>query len=192
MSVVKTYNIIKDILNDKPIDTKIVENTMEYIISVLDSWLDSVEFDKEFDALVWLLKDDYKFSGKLYRGITLLKDDTSVYNRINYDFPQSFTTNKEIAIKFAQNDKVTVDGAVNEDRDPSETIHVMMEVDIIQSGVNLFEFCKDLSEICDVLLDEDIPDDFKQTLSYAIEEEEVLILPYMFSDCNESIKVYSI
>lgn len=192
MSIIKTYSAIRDILNEKPVDNKIVEDAMEYIVSVLETWLDSGEFDKEFDTLIHLIKEDYKFTGKLYRGITLLKEDTTLYSRIDYSFPQSFTRNKDIAIKFAKNNKVSTKGEINVDKKDSETTKVMMEVDLIQSGVNLFEFCKDLANVCEVLLDEDVADDLNQILSYAIEEEEVLLLPYMLSNYNESIKVYLI
>lgn len=192
MSIIKTYSTIRDILNKKPVDNKIVEDTMEYIVSVLETWLDSGEFDKEFDTLMHLILEDYKFTGKLYRGITLLKEDTPLYNRIDYSFPQSFTSNKDIATKFAKNNKVSIEGEINVDKKDSETTAVMIEVDLIQSGVNLFEFCKDLTNICEALLNEDVADDFKQILSYAIEEEEVLLLPYMLSSYNKSIEVYLI
>ena len=192
MSLIKSYNIIKDVLNDECIEKKVIEESMEYLISVMESWLDRCEFDRDFEALISLIKDDYKHTGKLYRGITLLKDNIPLKERIDYSFPQSFTINKDIAIRFADNNKVTVGDEINVIKSNSEITPIIIELDIVQDGVNLFKFCKDLTEICDVCIDEDLASDFKETLSYAIDEEEILMLPHMMRENSDSISAYAI
>lgn len=192
MSIIKAYKTIKDVLNDKYIEKKIIEDNMEYLISVMECWLDRGEFDKEFEALIYLMKDDYFYTGKLYRGITLLKDTKPLKDRLDCSFSQSFSINKEIAINFAKNNKVTVNDEINVIKADCEITPVMIELDVIKSGVNLFKFCKDLIEICDVCIDEDLAEDFKQTLSYAIDEEEILMLPHMMKSCFDSTDIYTL
>lgn len=192
MSIIKAYKTIKDVLNDEYIEKKIIEDNMEYLISVMECWLDRCEFDKEFEALIHLIKDDYSYTGKLYRGITLLKNTKPLKDRLDCSFSQSFSMNKEIAIRFAENNKVTVNDEINVIKADYEITPVMIELDIVESGVNLFKFCKDLVEICDVCIDEDLAEDFKQTLSYAIDEEEILMLPYMMKSYFDSANIYSI
>lgn len=176
MSILTDYQTIKNALNNKPYDTPEVKRSLHLLVDIMESWLETYEYTKDFDCLMNLIKDDYRYSGTLFRGITLSKSDKDWKNRVYLNKIQSFSKDKSVAVNFATNNMVTEGEDINIIKEPKDVIPVIIELKGNSVGIDLDGFCDDLIQICkDIDFDE--ADDLKEMLSYATDEKEVLIYP---------------
>lgn len=193
MDIFKSYSNIKCVLNGKEIDSKLLEESMEYLVSVMEDWLDRYEYTRDFEALMSMVEKDYLYSGTLYRGITLLRDSRDIEDKIEYINVQSFSKNKSVAVNFANNNMVTTEYQINEIKEDSEVIPVILEISIDKAGVDLHKLCEDLIRVCkSSISDKELSLDFEELLSYAINEQEVLLNPYTLRSNKDSISIYNI
>lgn len=193
MDIFKSYSNIKCVLNGKEIDSKLLEESMEYLVSVMEDWLDRYEYTRDFEALMSMVEKDYLYSGTLYRGITLLRDSRDIEDKIEYINVQSFSKNKSVAVNFANNNMVTTEYQINEIKEDSEVIPVILEISIDKAGVDLHKLCEDLIRVCKSSInDKESSLDFEELLSYAINEQEVLLNPYTLRSNKDSISIYNI
>lgn len=193
MDIFKSYSNIKCVLNGKEIDSKLLEESMEYLVSVMEDWLDRYEYTRDFEALMSMVEKDYLYSGTLYRGITLLRDSRDIEDKIEYINVQSFSKNKSVAVNFANNNMVTTEYQINEIKENSEVIPVILEISIDKAGVDLHKLCEDLIRVCkSSISDKELSLDFEELLSYAINEQEVLLNPYTLRSNKDSISIYNI
>lgn len=193
MDIFKSYSNIKCVLNGKEIDSKLLEESMEYLVSVMEDWLDRYEYTRDFEALMSMVEKDYLYSGTLYRGITLLRDSRDIEDKIEYINVQSFSKNKSVAVNFANNNMVTTEYQINEIKEDSDVIPVILEISIDKAGVDLHKLCEDLIRVCkSSISDKESSLDFEELLSYAINEQEVLLNPYTLRSNKDSISIYNI
>lgn len=193
MDIFKSYSNIKCVLNGKEIDSKLLEESMEYLVSVMEDWLDRYEYTRDFEALMSMVEKDYLYSGTLYRGITLLRDSRDIEDKIEYINVQSFSKNKSVAVNFANNNMVTTEYQINEIKEDSDVIPVILEISIDKAGVDLHKLCEDLIRVCkSSISDKELSLDFEELLSYAINEQEVLLNPYTLRSNKDSISIYNI
>ena len=193
MDIFKSYENIKCVLNGEEMESKLLENSMEHLVSIMEDWLDRYEYSRDFEALMSIVENDYLYSGTLYRGITLLKDSRNIEDKIEYIGAQSFSKKKSIAIDFANNNKVTTKYEINEIKEDSEVIPVIIEITIDKVGVDLHKFSEDLIKVCkSSISNKELSSDFEELLGYAIDEEEVLLNPYTLRNNKDSISIYDI
>lgn len=178
MSILKHYEDIKDALNGIPKDSLELKNSISLIVSIMESWLETYEYTKDFDCLMNAIKKDYTYSGILYRGITLSKNDINWKERVDFSMIQSFSKDKKVAINFATNNMVTEDEDINIIKDDKEVIPILIEFKDENIGIDLDKFSSDLVFICQNLIEtKEEDEDFEELLSYATEEKEVLVYP---------------
>lgn len=178
MSMLKRYEDIKDALNGLQQDSIELKNSINLIVSIMESWLETYEYTKDFDCLMNVIKKDYTYSGILYRGITLSKNEVNWRERINFSTIQSFSKDKKVAINFSTNNMVTEDEDINIIKDSNEVIPILIEFKDENIGIDLDKFSSDLVYICKNLIDnKEEAEDFEELLTYAIEEREVLVYP---------------
>lgn len=185
MCISNSYNIIKSALNGEKIESSELEHSIELIMDVMQDWLDTYEYSTDFEILMCNIEKDYAYTGTLYRGITLLKDECDFRNKIEHLIPQSFTKNKSIAISFATNNMVTSGNMINEIKEDSEVIPVIIEIEANQTGIDLDKFSRDLIRVCKGLTDnKEFYLNYEDFLNYAVDEEEVLVYPVFFRENN--------
>lgn len=193
MSIVKEYEIIKKALKGIKQDTVELENSMGLVIDVMESWLDLYDYTKDFDCLINAIKNEYNYSGVIYRGITLRDNSRNFKDKIVFSKEQSFSKKKDVALSFATNNMVTEGEEINVTMKPEEVISVLIELEGESIGVDLNRFSKDLIYVCENLMkDKEKASDFKELLSYAIDEAEVLVFPNDLLKNKENIKMYSV
>lgn len=193
------YTKIKSFLNNK-INLKInyPNINMSFILSIMYDWLETYEYSKDFEALMYIIKDDYIFNGVMYRGLTLLKqsdnsNENSITEYLAMIKPQSFTKNIEIATNFAQNNMVTIGEEINVIKKNNEVNHVIITSNCSAKGIDLEQFAKDLIFICRATIeDKNTLDEYEELLSYALNEQEVLVLPHEFRENLQDFHIESI
>lgn len=190
MDILNSYRNIKSFLTNNIGNFDTIESDIELILDILNDWLDSGYNSKDFEKLMYTIKDDYLYTGKAYRGITLLKDsDESIENRIYFHKTQSFSKDKEIAIRFANNYKVTIGEEINVDRKPDEVIPILLEINCKNVGIDLNKFAQEMIVLCkNIIKSDDMYNDLETVLSYALEEEEVLFYPSIISILKEDVE----
>lgn len=177
MQLLKHYENIKNILNGKNTNKTNLFQSISLITSIMESWLETYEYTKDFDTLMYTIKDDYQYSGTIYRGITLSKDN-NWKDKIHFKNVQSFSKDKKTAISFATNNMVTENEDINIIKDSKEVIPILIELKDKNIGIDLEKFSKDLIYVCENLIeDSEEIEDLKELLSYATEEKEVLVYP---------------
>lgn len=180
MSILKDYQTIKDVINKRPYDLLEVKRILTLIVDIMESWLETYEYTKDFDCLMGAIKNDYTYSGTLFRGITLSKSDYDWKGRVSFDRVQSFSKEKSVAINFATNNMVTEDEYINLIKEHEDTIPVIIEFKGNNIGIDLEKFCSDLIDIYkNIGLDNEYEEleELEELFSYALEEKEVLIYP---------------
>ena len=193
MSVLKEYEVIKKALEGEKLDCCVIEDSICLIIDIMESWLDSYEYTKDFDVLMHAIREDYLYSGTLYRGITLSKSTEDLKDRVSFSKIQSFSKEKKVAINFATNNLVTEGEEINMTKKPEEVIPVIIEFTGKNIGVDLNKFSGDLIDICrNLIRDKEKAGDFEELLNYAIEEKEVLVYPRSLSENDKNIALYAI
>ena len=183
------YTKIKSFLNNKT-NSKINHSNinMSFMLSIMYDWLETYEYSKDFEALMHTIKDDYIFNGTMYRGLTLLKEsnksnESSIAEHLIMTKPQSFTKNIEVATNFAKNNMVTTGDEINIIKKNNEVKHVIITSNCSVKGIDLEQFAKDLIFICRATIeDKNTLDEYEELLSYALNEQEVLVLPHEFRE----------
>lgn len=177
MSILKNYEIIKSVLNNAVQDDLEVKNSIRLIIDIMESWLETYEYTKDFDCLMNAIRKDYSYSGTLFRGITLSKSDIYWKERIDFARIQSFSKEKSVAINFATNNMVTEGEDVNLIKDSNDVIPIIIDITGENIGIDLDKFSSDLISICKHVIIGEEANDFEELLSYATDEKEVLVFP---------------
>lgn len=193
MSVIKEYNIIKDVLNDKSVESEILERSISLIVSIMEDWLDTYNYSKDFESLMYAIKDDYLYDGIAYRGITLLKDNKDLIDKIEFLGVQSFSKSKEVAVNFATNNMVTIGEEINILKNPEEVDYVIIEYNGNSIGIDLHKFSNDLIYICrSFISNKELVFESEETLGYAVDEKEVLVYPNTLINNKEFISIYNL
>lgn len=184
MSILKDYQTIKNTLNNKPCDILEVKRCLHLIVDIMECWLETYEYTKDFDCLMSAIQKDYLYSGTIFRGITLSKSNIDWKESVDFDRIQSFSKEKSVAINFATNNMVTEGEDINIIKDSKDVIPVIIELVGNNIGIDLDRFCSDLIHICENILPDEDTEDLEEMLSYATDEKEVLIYPNdIQSDC---------
>lgn len=185
----KDYLLLKKALNNSDVNKEEIIKSLNFMNDVLYEWLEEGYFSKDFELLMYIIADDYKFTGKMFRGITLLNNcKNNIKNNICFNKPQSFSKDKDIAISFATNCKVTIDDDINRDYDEKDVIPILIELDGKGIGVNLYKFGIDLAYLCNKYIsDVEKREDANTLLSYLSDEKEILMFPNDITKC--SIKI---
>lgn len=193
MSILREYEVIKNAIRGSEQNSSIIEDSMCLIVDIMESWLDSYEYTKDFDALMHAIKEDYSYGGTIYRGITLLKSSEDLNDRVSFSKIQSFSKEKEVAVNFATNNLVTEGEEINMTKNPEDIISVIIEFTGKNIGIDLDKFAGDLIYVCkNSIKNKKNARDFEELLSYAIEEREVLVYPRILSENNKNITLYTI
>lgn len=185
----KCYELVRRYSkNNSYIDGDITK-ALEWIADILNDWFDSGVYSRDFEDLMCWVREEYRYTGTIYRGVTLLKEHMD----IKKNFEQSFSYDWEIAKEFATNNKVSYGDSILEEVDKDLVSHVIIECYVENAGADLYRFSKDLEKLVDKYVeDKDASETIRAVLSYPKDEKEVLIYPIDFKGLKTTIKIHEL